>query len=143
MVTSKVVLNSFFNLRSVPFSTSNRANILLTRLNIYHDLSHTLDLSRDVPTIGLLTEKSYTPRNVETNAKSISGRTAKEQLQTVDPSAEPFRAFTAMLTALENAERSAQTERTLVRDLHCDQDIFKDAIEFQSEGSLASSCPTN
>ena len=136
-------------LRAIQYAAVDAARVLLENkcdvLAVDHEsqtLLHRAALSRDVPTIGLLTEKSYTLRNVETNAKSISGRTAKEQLQTVEPSAELLRAFTTMLTALESAKMSAQTERTLVKYFENDQDIFKDAIEFQSEGSPASSCPT-
>ena len=136
-------------LRAIQYAAVDAARVLLENkcdvLAVDHEsqiLLHRAALSRDVPTIRLLTEKSDTLRNVETNAKSISGRTAKEQLQTVEPSAELLRAFTAMLTALESAKMSAQTERTLMKYLDNDQDIFKDAIEFQSEGSPASSYPT-
>ena len=136
-------------LRAIQYAAVDAARVLLENkcdvLAVDHEsqtLLHRAALSRDVPTIRLLTEKSYTLRNVETNAKSISGRTAKEQLRTVEPSAELLRAFTAILTALESAKMSAQTERTLVKYLDNDQDIFKDAIEFQSEGSPGSSCHT-
>lgn len=136
-------------LRAIQYAAVDAARVLLENkcdvLAVDHEsqtLLHRAALSRDVPTIRLLTEKSDTLRNVETNAKSISGRTAKEQLQTVEPSAELLRAFTAMLTALESAKMSVQTERTLMKYLDNDQDIFKDAIEFQSEGSPASSYPT-
>ena len=136
-------------LRAIQYAAVNAARVLLENkcdvLAVDHEsqtLLHRAALSRDAPTIRLLTEKSYTLRNVDTNAKNIFGRTAKEQLQTVEPSAELLRAFTAMLTALENAKMSAQTERTLAKNVDKDQDIFKDAIEFQSEGSPASSYPS-
>lgn len=136
-------------LRAIQYAAVDAARVLLENncdvLAVDHDsqtLLHRAALSRDVPTIRLLTEQNYRLRNVETRAKSISGRTAKEQLQTVEPSAELLRAFTAMITALESAKMAAQIERTLVKHLDSDQDIFKDAIEFQSDGSPASSCPT-
>ena len=136
-------------LRAIQYAAVDAARVLLENkcdvLAVDHEsqtLLHRAALSRDIPMIRLLSEKSYTLRNVETNAKSISGRTAKEQLQTVEPSAELLRAFTSMLTAVESAKLSAQTERTLVKNTDNDQDVFKDAIEFQSEGSPLSSCPS-
>ena len=136
-------------LRAIQYAAVDAARVLLENkcdvLAVDHEsqtLLHRAALSRDIPTIELLNEKSYTLRNIETNAKSVAGRTAKEQLQTIEPSAELLRAFTTMLAALESARRSAQTERPLLKNLDTDQDIFKDAIEFQSEGSPASSCPS-
>ena len=138
-------------LRAIQYAAVDAARVLLENkrdvLAVDHEsqtLLHRAALPRDIPTIKLLSEKSHTLRNVETNAKSISGRTAAEQLQTIEPSAELLRAFTTMLTALESARMSArQTERTLLKNLNTDdQDIFKDAIEFQSDGSPASSCPS-
>ena len=136
-------------LRAIEYAAVDAAQVLLENkcdvLAVDHEsqtLLHRAALSRDIPTIELLSEKSYTLRNIETNAKSVAGRTAKEQLQTIEPSAELLRAFTTMLAALESARRSAQTERPFLKHLDTDQDIFKDAIEFQSEGSPASSCPS-
>ena len=136
-------------LRAIQYAAVDAARVLLENkcdvLAVDHEsqtLLHRAALSRDIPTIELLSEKSHTLRNIETNAKSVSGRTAKEQLQTIEPSAELLRAFTTMLTALESARRSAQTERPRLKNLETDQDIFKDAIEFQSEASPASSCPS-
>ena len=139
-------------LRAIQYAAVDAARVLLENkcdvLAVDHEsqtLLHRAALSRDIPTIKLLTEKSQTLRNIETNAKSISGRTAAEQLHTIEPPAELLRAFTTMLTALDRARTSArQTERTLLKNLNTDdQDIFKDAIEFQpEEKSPASSCPS-
>ena len=141
-------------LRAIQYAAVDAARVLLENKCDVHavdhesqTLLHRAALSRDIPTIKLLGEKGHTLRNVETNAKSVFGRTAMEQLQTVEPSAELLRAFTTMLTALQSARLSAQTaKRPPVENLNTDtdQDIFKDAIEFQSDASSspASSYPS-
>ena len=105
-------------------------------------LLHRAALSRDVSTIRLLAEKRYAIRNININGNDNSGRTAKQRLQTVDPSAELLKAFTAMIEAIESAKQTVQVEGAFVRHSDNDQDVFKDAIEYQSAGSPTSSCHT-
>lgn len=131
-------------LRAIQYAAVDAARVLLEKKCDVHAVDHKSQTilhraasSRDISTIRLLTEKNYTLRHVEINAKRVLGKTAKEQLQTAEPSAELLRAFTAMLTALESAKLSAQTER-----LDNEQEVFKDAIEFQPEESPASSYPS-
>jgi len=55
--------------------------------------------------------------------------------QTVEPSAELLKAFTAMVAAVESAKQSVPLKGPLARHSNNDQDVFKDAIETQSDGS--------
>jgi ankyrin repeat protein len=136
-------------LRAIQYAAVDAARVLLESkcdvLAVDHEcqtLLHRAALSRDVSTIELLTAKRYTLRTVNVNAKDNSGKTAKQRLQTVEPSAELLKAFTAMLTAIESAKQTVQAEGALARHSDNDQDVFKDAIEYQSDGSPTSSCHT-
>lgn len=125
-------------LRAIQYAAVDAVRVLLESkcdvLAVDHEsqtLLHRAALSRDVSTIELLAKKAYTLRSIDINAKDNSGKTAKQRLQTVDPSAELLKAFTAMIAAVESARHS-----------DIDKDVFKDAIEYQSDGSPTSSCPT-
>lgn len=91
-------------------------------LAVSHELQNLLyrtALSRDHSTIELLAEKQYTPRTVNANAKENSGKTAKQRLETVEPSAKLLKTSTAMISALKSASQC-----------EIDQDVFKDANEY-------------
>ncbi|KAL9635454.1 MAG: hypothetical protein Q9164_003450 [Protoblastenia rupestris] len=134
-------------LRAIQYAAVDAAKVLLESkcdvLAVDHEsqtLLHRAALSRDVPTIELLAEKRYTLYTININAKDISGKTAKQRLQTVEPSAELLEAFTAMIATVENVKQTIQAEGALARRSDNDQDVFKDAIEYQSDGSPTSSC---
>lgn len=93
-------------------------------------------------TIDLLAEKNYTLRAININAKDSSGKTARQRLQTVEPSAELLKAFTAMIAAVDSAKEIEQAKGALAMHSETNQDVFKDAIEYQADDSPTSSCPT-
>ena len=99
-------------------------------------------LSRDVRNIGLLDEKKYALRNVDVNAKDNLGKTAKGRPQKAEQSAELLKTFIAMIAAIETAGQSVQAEEALTRESENNQEVFKYAIEYQSDGSAISSCQT-
>lgn len=138
-------------LRAVQYAAVDAARVLLESkcdvLAVDHEsqtLLHRAALSRDVSTIELLAEKRHTLQAINVHAKDISGKTAKERLQTAEPSAELLKAFTAMTAAIESATRAAQADGATARSWPSenDQDVFKDAIEYQSDGSPTSSSQT-
>jgi Ankyrin repeats (3 copies)/Ankyrin repeats (many copies) len=136
-------------LRAIQYAAVDAARVLLESkcdvLAVDHEsqtLLHRAALSRDISVIELLADKKYTIRAIDTNAKDKSGKTAKQRLQTVEPSAELLRAFTAMIVAVESAKQTIQAKGALASHPENDQDVFKDAIEFQSDGSPSSSCQT-
>lgn len=103
---------------------------------------HRAALSRDVSIVKLLAEKRYTLRTINVDAEDNSGKTARQRLETVEPSAELLKAFTAMSAAIESARQSIQVEEALARRCENDPDVFKDANEYQSGGSPTSSSQT-
>jgi ankyrin repeat protein len=136
-------------LRAIQYAAVDAARVLLESkcdvLAIDHDsqtLMHRAVLSRDVSVIELLAEKRHTLRAININAKDKSGKTAKQRLQTVEPSAGLLKAFTAMIAALESAQQTIEAEGALASQPENDQDVFKDASEFQLDGSPTSSCQT-
>ncbi|MCJ1437804.1 hypothetical protein MMC27_007191 [Xylographa pallens] len=136
-------------LRAIQYAAVDAARVLLEStcdvLVVDHEsqtVLHRAALSRDIPTINLLTEKSYTLQAIDVNAKDNSGKTARQRLQLMEPSADLLVAFTAMIAGIENAKKTVQAEEALARNAETDQDIFKDAIEFQIDGSPSSSCHT-
>ena len=136
-------------LRAIQYAAIDAAMVLLESncdvLAVDHELQtvlHRAALSRDIDTIKLLEEKSHTLHALDTNAKDISGKTAKQRLQTVEPSAELLKAFTAMVAAIESARQIVNLGDVAVEHPEYDQDVFKDAIEYQSDGSPTSSCHT-
>jgi Ankyrin repeats (3 copies) len=99
-------------LRAIQYAAVDAASVLLESkcdvLAADHEsqtLLHRAAPSRDIPTIELLAGKGYTLHTIDTNAKDNSGKTAKERLQTVEPSAELLKAFTAMIAAIESAKK--------------------------------------
>lgn len=136
-------------LRAIQYAAVDAARTLLESkcdvLAVDHEsqtLLHRAALSRDAPTIELLAEKKYTLCSIDINAKDNSGRTAKQRLQTVVPSAELLIAFTTMLVAIESAKQTVNAEGQFAKLSNNDQDVFKDAIEYQPDGSPISSCHT-
>lgn len=136
-------------LRAIQYAAVDASRVLLESkcdvLAVDHELQtllHRAALSRDVSTIELLAEKRYTLCSIDVNAKDNSGKTAKQRLEAVEPSAELLKAFTAMITAIENARQTVQAEGALARQCGNDQDVFKDANEYQEDGSSTSSCHT-
>lgn len=136
-------------LRAIQYAAVDASKLLLEikcdMLAVDHEsktVLHRAALSRDVATINLLTEKKYTLQAIDVNAKDNSGKTAKERLHVVEPSAELLVAFTALIGSIENDEKTVQAEEALARNVGKDQDVFKDAIEFQKDGSASSSCHT-
>ena len=126
-------------LRAVQYAAADAARVLLEYecnvLAVDHEsqtLLHRAVLSRDIPTIELLTEKSYLLSSIDINARDRSGRTARQLLQTVEPSADLLQAFTGMIEAIESARQASQEKEkpALVSGSEHDQDIFKDAIEY-------------
>ena len=136
-------------LRAIQYAAVDAARVLLESncdvLAVDHEsqtILHRAALSRDVSTIELLGEKRYDLRTINTNAKDTSGKTAKQRLQTVEPSAELLKAFTSMIAAVESAKQIGQAKEAFARHSDNDQDVFKDAIEYQSDRSPTSSCHT-
>ena len=128
-------------LRAIQYAAVDAARVLLESkcnvLAVDHEsqtLLHRAVLSRDISTIELLTEKSYSLRTIKVTSKDNSGKTAKQRLETVEPSAALLKAFTAMIAAIENAKQSVQAEGALTSHSENGQDVFKDAHEYQSEG---------
>ena len=129
-------------LRAIQYAAVDAARVLLDNncdvLAVDHEsqtLLHRAALSRDVPTIELLAEKKHALRNVDVNAKDNLDKTAKERLQEAEPSAELLKTFIAMIAAIKTARQSMQAEEALARQSENDQEVFKDAIEYQSDGS--------
>lgn len=125
---------------SEPYSTPavDAARVLLESkcdvLAVNHEsetLLHRAALPRDINTTELLAETRYTLRTVNVKAKNNSSKTAKQRLETVEPSAELLKAFTAMLRTVESA-----------RQCEINQYVFKDANQYQSGGSPTLSCST-
>ena len=119
-------------LRAIQYAAADAARVLLESkcgvLAVDHEsqtILHRAALSRDVSIIELLAEKRYTLRTINVNAKDISGKTARQQLETVEPSAELLKAFTAMIAAVECARQTIQVEEALARRCENDQDVFK------------------
>ena len=143
------IFNATPLLQAIQYAAVDAAKVLLESkcdvLAVDHESQTLLQraaLSRDVPTIEFLAGKKYTLYTININAKDISGKIARQRLQTVEPSAELLEAFTAMIAAVENIKQTIQAEGALARHSDNDQDVFKDAIEYQSDGSPTSSCHT-
>ena len=137
-------------LRAVQYAAVDAAGVLIENhcnvLAVDHELQtllHRAVLSRDIPTIELLAEKSHILGLVDVNAKDNSGKTAKQRLQTVEPSADLLIAFTAMIAALDNAKQTKQAKSARSKAFEDEQEIFKDAIQYQPDRSPASSGQTS
>ena len=129
-------------LRAVQYAAVDAARVLLESgcnvLAVDHEMQtllHRAALSRDIPTIELLAEKRYNLSRIDINAKDKSGKTAKQRLQTLDPSANLLAAFAAMISAIENAQQMVRTELAYSKYYEDDLEVLKDAIEYQSDDS--------